>query len=132
MGTYSDRLIEGERALRQPGLTCYHEKHFPLVVQPDWVFELGPLLDLIHPVHFVGVLAKLELDRVGEVVETELSGLPLKLPLVLPVLFVVRQPRFAPGFRGARGGNLYGMRRRNSTHQERENRSANRWGSRDS
>ena len=72
-------------------MTCYRKKLFPEIVQPDRVLELGPLLDLVHPVHVVGVLAKLELDRVGEVVETELSGLPRKLPLLLllALLFMV-------------------------------------------
>ena len=69
-------------------MTCYRKKLFPEIVQPDRVLELCPLLDLVHPVHVVGVLAKLELDRVGEVVETELSGLPRKLPLLL-VLFLL-------------------------------------------
>ena len=67
-------------------MTCYHKELFPEIVQPDGILELRPLLDLVHPVYVVGVLAKLELDRVGEVVETELSGLPRKLPLLLLLL----------------------------------------------
>ena len=86
-------------------MTCYRKKLFPEIVQPDRVLELGPLLDLVHPVHVVGVLAKLELDRVGEVVETELSGLPRKLPLLLlllALLFMVTP--LTLWFRSARRG----------------------------
>jgi hypothetical protein len=78
-----------DSANQQSAILLHNHKHacnlkqlFSEVVQPDGVLLVCPLLDLVHPVH-VRVHAKLELERVRVVVETQLSRLPGKLPLLL-------------------------------------------------